>query len=276
MIHHCQNLEGRLGNIHTTNVNEDDYLKSLEREAYERGNMSFRSWENSLRGDNGVRYIKGFSPSDHNDEPIMAEGKYDSLSNKLSGMVFRKWKEDFEAGNSKSHFEQYIVDEKTGLEFDLTADAEFVDQDIYSVDGGANAGNQDEDAFIHADFKIDTQQLPKLWEKIAFDLKDFMRHEIEHLTQQGTNLIASKKRSSDQARREKIKTGELPTSKYPTLRSEIEPMLQGMYFSAKKQRRPFIDVINDWFESRGFSQEEKRNILKIWKPYLKQLSLPKF
>ena len=103
-----------------------------------------------------------------------------------------------------------------------------------------------------------------------------MRHEIEHLTQQGTNLIPSKKRNSDQARREKIKAGELPASKYPTLRSEIEPMLQGMYFSAKKQRRPFADVINDWFESRGFSQEEKKNILKIWKPYLKQLSLPKF
>jgi hypothetical protein len=276
MIHHCQNLEGRLGNIHTTNVNEDDYLKSLEREAYERGNMSFRSWENSLRGDNGVRYIKGFAPGDHNDEPIMAEGKYDSLSNRLSGMVFRKWKEDFEAGESNSHFEQYIIDDKTGLEFDLTADAKFVDQDIYSVDGGANAGSEDEDAFIHADFKIDIQQLPKLWEKIAFDLKDFMRHEIEHLTQQGPNLIPSKKRASDQARREKIKAGELPPSKYPVLRSEIEPMLQGMYFSAKKQRRPFADIINDWFESRGFSQEEKKNILKIWKPYLKQLSLPKF
>jgi hypothetical protein len=276
MIHHCQNLEGRLGNIHTTNVNEDDFLKALEREAYERGNMAFRSWENSLRGDNGVRYIKGFAPGDHNDEPIMAEGRYDSLSNRLSGMVFRKWKEDFEAGDSNSHFEEYIIDDKTGLEFDLTADAEFVDQDIYSVDGGANAGNEDEDAFIHADFKIDIQQLPELWEKIAFDLKDFMRHEIEHLTQQGTNLIPSKKRSSDQARREKIKAGELSPSKYPTLRSEIEPMLQGMYFSAKKQRRPFIDVINDWFESRGFSQEEKKSILKIWKPYLKQLSLPKF
>jgi hypothetical protein len=276
MIHHCQNLEGRLGNITTSDINEDDYLKELEREAYERGNMCFRSWENGLRGDNGVRYIKGFSPGDHNDEPIMAEGKYDSLSNRLSGMVFRKWKEDFEAGNSNSHFEQYIIDDKTGLEFDLTADAEFVDQDIYSVDGGANAGSEDEDAFIHADFKIDIQQLPKLWEKIAFDLKDFMRHEIEHLTQQGPNLIPSKKRASDQARREKIKAGELSPSKYPVLRSEIEPMLQGMYFSAKKQRRPFADVINDWFESRGFSQEEKKNILKIWKPYLKQLSLPKF
>jgi hypothetical protein len=201
----------------------------------------------------------------------MAEGRYDSLSNRLSGMVFRKWKEDFEAGDSNSHFEEYIIDDKTGLEFDLTADAEFVDQDIYSVDGGANAGNEDEDAFIHADFKIDIQQLPELWEKIAFDLKDFMRHEIEHLTQQGTNLIPSKKRSSDQARREKIKAGELSPSKYPTLRSEIEPMLQGMYFSAKKQRRPFIDVINDWFESRGFSQEEKKSILKSLETLLKTI-----
>jgi nicotinamide mononucleotide adenylyltransferase len=276
MIHHCQNLEGRLGNIHTTNVNEDDYLKSLEREAYERGNMSFRSWENSLRGDNGVRYIKGFSPSDHNDELIMAEGKYDSLSNKLSGMIFKKWKEDYEAGKSIGHFEWYVIDEKTGLEFDLYADAQFVDEDIYSVEGGANAGNEEEDPFIRAEFKIDIQQLPGLWEKIAFDLKDFMRHEIEHLTQQGPNLIEPKRRNSDQARREKIRVGELPSAKYPVLRSEIEPMLQGMYFSAKKQRRPFIDVINDWFNSRGFNDQEKKEILRIWKPYLKQLSLPKF
>jgi hypothetical protein len=103
-----------------------------------------------------------------------------------------------------------------------------------------------------------------------------MRHEIEHLTQQGPNLIPSKERASDQARRDKIKAGKIPAAKYPVLRSEIEPMLQGMYFSAKKQRRPFIDVINDWFNSRGFTEEEKKNVLKVWRPYLKQLSLPKF
>jgi hypothetical protein len=278
MIHHCQNMEGRLGNIHTTNINEDDYLRELEREAYERGNMCFRSWENSMRGDNGVRFIKGFAPGDHNDEPIMAEGKYDSLSNRLSAMIFKKWKEDFEAGKDKSHFEWYVIDDKTELEFDLIADALFVDEDIYSVDGGANAGNDAKgvDPHIEAFFVIDIQSLPRLWEKISYDLKDFMRHEIEHLTQQGPNLIPSKERASDQARREKIKAGEIPAAKYPVLRSEIEPMLQGMYFSAKKQRRPFIDVINDWFRSRGFTEEEKKNVLKVWRPYLKQLSLPKF
>ena len=278
MIHHVQNLEGRLGNIHTTNVNQDDYLKSLEREAYERGNMAFREWENNTRGDNGVKYIKGFAPRDHNNEPIMTEGKYDSLSNNLSGMIFHYWKKDFEAGESISNFQRYVVDEKTGLEFELFADAKFVDQDIYSVEGGANAGNDLKaiDPHIEAEFIIDTQQLPRLWQKISFDLKDFMRHEIEHLTQQGPNLLGSKKRNSDQARRAKIRAGEIPDAKYPVMRAEIEPMLQGMYFSAKKQRRPFIDVINDWFESRGFSQEEKKSILKIWKPYLKRLSLPKF
>jgi len=50
MIHHMQNLEGRLqGKIHTQNVNEDDYLREIEREAYELGNMTLREWENSLK-----------------------------------------------------------------------------------------------------------------------------------------------------------------------------------------------------------------------------------
>jgi hypothetical protein len=49
MIHHKQNLEGKLTNIEGHNINEDDYLKELEREAYEYGNgMYFRGWENSL------------------------------------------------------------------------------------------------------------------------------------------------------------------------------------------------------------------------------------
>jgi hypothetical protein len=49
MIHHNQNLEGRLGNITTTNVNEDEALQEIEKEAYTEGNMYFRSWENSKK-----------------------------------------------------------------------------------------------------------------------------------------------------------------------------------------------------------------------------------
>ena len=48
MIHHIQNLEDRLGSITTTNTTEDDHLDSIEREAYEEGNIAFRNWTDSL------------------------------------------------------------------------------------------------------------------------------------------------------------------------------------------------------------------------------------
>jgi len=49
MIHHIQNVEGRIKNIKTTNVNEDDILVELEKEAYMLGNMTFRSWEDKVK-----------------------------------------------------------------------------------------------------------------------------------------------------------------------------------------------------------------------------------
>jgi phosphopantetheine adenylyltransferase len=51
MIHHMQNLEGRINNIKGDNINEDEYLAELELEAYSKGNMLFRSWENNLKND---------------------------------------------------------------------------------------------------------------------------------------------------------------------------------------------------------------------------------
>lgn len=49
MIHHEQNLEGKLGNINTTNTNKDSDLPEIERQAYEKGNMMFRNWEDSVK-----------------------------------------------------------------------------------------------------------------------------------------------------------------------------------------------------------------------------------
>jgi nicotinic acid mononucleotide adenylyltransferase len=50
MIHHKQNLEGKIQNIQGQNINEDEYLKELEAEAYLQGNgLLFRGWENSLK-----------------------------------------------------------------------------------------------------------------------------------------------------------------------------------------------------------------------------------
>jgi len=49
MIHHMQNMEGRLSNITTTNTNEDSPLRSIEEEAYLQGNITFRNWEDGIK-----------------------------------------------------------------------------------------------------------------------------------------------------------------------------------------------------------------------------------
>lgn len=49
MVHHIQNLEGRLENIQTTDTNEDDNLLELEKEAYLVGNITFRNWEDKIK-----------------------------------------------------------------------------------------------------------------------------------------------------------------------------------------------------------------------------------
>jgi hypothetical protein len=59
MIHHMQNMQGRLGNISTQNVNQDDNLKGLEKEAYQLGNILLRSWENSQDKINEIKVQPG-------------------------------------------------------------------------------------------------------------------------------------------------------------------------------------------------------------------------
>jgi ribosome-binding factor A len=78
MIHHMQNCDNRLGNITTQDTNEGGDLPEIEKEAYEKGNMTFRNWTDTLT------------------EGVLKEGRYDTISNKISGDIFNYWKKDFE------------------------------------------------------------------------------------------------------------------------------------------------------------------------------------
>jgi len=49
LIHAHQNNEGRIHDITTTNVNQDKYLTDLEKDAYETGNILFRSWSDNFK-----------------------------------------------------------------------------------------------------------------------------------------------------------------------------------------------------------------------------------
>ena len=58
LVHVHQNMEDRLNAINTTDINQDDYLENLEREAYETGNILFRGWSDSITGNKLEESIK--------------------------------------------------------------------------------------------------------------------------------------------------------------------------------------------------------------------------
>jgi hypothetical protein len=66
----------------------------------------------------------------------------------------------------------------------------------------------------------------------------------------------------------------LPKSDYFKLEKEIDAMLQGLYLKAKKSRKPYLEVIDDYLDKQPISQEERKEILDLWAKRAKSLSLP--
>ena len=394
MIHHTQNLEGRLDGIDTTNTHESDHLNDIEAEANLNGTMTFRNWtdsttegltekidtfltENNIilptdkevvlqadtedhkrglivkwKSDGGydVAYwydtpdnivpaelvgdgesfgnIKhvwlGYHPELDGEDPlyekkkkdplglnayaielakgleevIVMEGAYDTITAQVSSEIFKAWKEQFDKDNKrkKSSFEKsYSLVDKKGrpVVFDLDADLNFVETEdsLYQPNGDADEGDAETydeegnvedpgmDATISLYFQVDPRTLPKEWSTISMDIKDIVRHEIEHLSQAGYNVVPSKELPDDRDLRFFIQTlGTMPTSNYYLLDKEVPAMLQGMYYKAKKMKKPFRDVVNAYLDifvnNETIDKQDKQDILHRWRIAAKGLNLP--
>jgi putative lipoic acid-binding regulatory protein len=260
MIHHMQNIEGRLGNIQTTNTNEDSHLQGIEDEAYLEGNRVFRNLEDKIKNSKK--------------KEVMAEGRYDKLSNTVSSDIFRAWKEGYEQG-------KVVVDYSES--YDTLGDSFDVDAKMLLIKGygkmevheDTGAGTDDGGDYIIVRMIIDPEILPEFWEEISMTLKDIARHEIEHLTHQGGGFTANpaKIMRGDQARRDKIKAGEIPVNQYFKLKKEIDANLQGMLFRAKKERRPFADVVNTYLDAQDITPKQKQEILTLWRNRMPALGI---
>ena len=135
----------------------------------------------------------------------------------------------------------------------------------------------DELDYVEVRFEIDPELLPEFWEEISMNLKDVVRHEIEHLTHgEGFTSNPAKTMDNDEFIRNMIDMELLPKANYFKLEKEIDANLQGMYFRAKKEKRPFGDVINTYLDLQDITPEEKEEILNLWRRRLPALNLPKF
>ena len=410
MIHHIQNLEGRLGNITTTNTQEDDNLNDIEAEANLKGTMTFRNWTDSLNeiqtpanekdvdpkelsmgikvemehtddkakakiialqhlaedpkyytklksldleeaivgekiecdgcgwswnivdgGDDlfichkcghdntplneakPYKHKHGFNDKLGKDpfglnqfareiaEEVISEGRYDRSTNQFSKIAFEAFKDIHDRGDKEGTFEFSVGPFEEDIysdqfEFDFEGYVEITDNE-YNVNGGANQGfdkkGDEITPLLNLNFKIPKNPTTNpSWEDISFDIKDVVRHELEHLTQGGLNLKGgawdedpklrrpSKQMADDQLIRDLIDADMLPKSQYYKLEKEVDAMLQGLYFKAKKSKRPFKNVINDYLDifvkQKTISQKDKENILDIWRSRRVSLSLPIF
>ena len=262
MIHHMQNMEGRLeGLAATTNTNEDDYLQQIEKEAYLTGNITFRNWEDGLKNND-------------NNKEVMAEGRYDKISNQASSDLFRSWKEAFEAGEKSIGFEETYSN--GDVEFDVEGTLVLTPgTGKMEVLESTGAGFDEDGDFIIVDIAIDPELLPNFWEEISMTLKDLFRHEIEHLTHNkgGVSTNPSKIMRGDLAKRDQIRAGEKPIGDYFKLKKEVDANLQGMYFRAKKEKRPFADVVSSYLDAQDITPQEREEILTIWRKRLPALGL---
>jgi hypothetical protein len=227
----------------------------------------------------GVRFEKNsnFITAILPDKETLNEGRYDSITRLVVKDIMDSWKNQFDGKEGELRFEEdYELENSKGqpIDFELLAvlKLEETKDKTYIVDGGAN--EELDPPYLEVTFQVDPRNLPKMWSTIYNDLIDVVRHEIEHLTQSGTNVIPSKEMADDQSIRQMINWGLLPQAEYFKLEKEVDAMLQGMYLKAKKSKTPFKDVINDYFEKVGLEGKDKQDVLNLWTKRLKALNLP--
>jgi len=273
LVHVHQNNENRLENYGTTNVNQDDHLEQIEREAYETGNILFRSWTDSLN----KQELK----------ELLTEGKYDSLVTKLAGFTLNAWKGDFQDKQRKGYFEVEVGPGKDFdypyLDFTYKAQAIFDNNAKYKDSGVAKPFVPE----VELKFIINGTELPEMWENISMDLRNIIRHEISHLMQAGPNVKAGKEMKSDKDKRKELESGKKPwwkiwrkklgTPEYYKLEKEIDANLEGLYLKAKKSRQPLGKVIDDYLEFKlKLSPKDREDIKNLWRERAPKINIPLF
>ena len=246
---------------------------------------------------------------------LVIEGRYDSLVTSLSREMLLAIKDSFTStkdpnglwNDRKIYFRksetpppiadkyphiyfQEVENNQIPLEFKIALRVQWVEGFNDYRKGGDAYNEQEQDPadattepYIEIRFELDPAEVPRIYSEIAMDLRDTIRHEIEHITQTGWNVKPSKYIPSDQDIRAKIESGELPAREYFTLPMEIPAMLQGMYLKAKKSNQPFSKVVNDYLDQfiamkdeNGDSYitiQDKEEIKRVWRTHIPKLGL---
>ena len=272
MIHHMQNMEGRLPAFGTTNTQEDSVLNEIEKEAHALGSMTFREWEDTVK--NNFDVVK---------EEVVSEkrGKLNPFAKKLTTIAFDLIKSAHENGSAVLDKYLYVgPDEEMDIESDIEFDFRIImERGPYNYTGGAdNADIPDEEGDYPDPYLMISATLPDdftNWSELYMDLLDVIRHELEHLKQGGPNVRQGGWMEDDSAVRGLIKVGLLPEKEYYKLEKEVDAMIQGLWLHAKKVKKPLVQVIDRYLSAQDVSGEDRKEVLAAWSKRLPALGVTK-
>ena len=232
------------------------------------------------QSDDGVKFTDKYfkqneiNPSTKLKSNIINEGRYDSISRQLASYTLKGWKDDFEHNEPTGRVEFAVGPdgdlEYEDLKFSYKGVAVFAGIQTYSYNGSAKLTSGE----IKITYSIPKSMLPQGWEKIYMDLISVIRHEIEHLTQGGINVKPGKEILDLPLRRLVIKYPD--TLRYILLPSEKDANVQGLYLKAKKSRRPYAEVVDEYIRDvLKITNKNDVDILKgMYDKRAKELNLP--
>lgn len=228
-----------------------------------------------------------------NFDGFLFEGSYDKLTGDIASAVMRKIKE---SNNGEEYFEGVKVvygpgDEVPDFDEMIDNDQYFeIDHFVDSVSGVDVAINltvvrdeapeypgefildgetDDQNSVIYLYLYLTPGVEPRVYSEIAFDLRNLIRHEIEHLTQRGWGEKEGKKMRRNEAVRKRIKENPELYYRYYKLKDEIPANLQGIYSEAKSRKIPFKEMVNRYLDKKVeqgiIPPIEKMRIYRLWK-----------
>lgn len=215
----------------------------------------------------------------------MSRSKYDAIASRIVRKTIKKWKSDFVKGDELSEMSLNI--NTPHVKFDLDARLFFTDEvglEVLDSTGADGRVFDDEDCFqtpfIDIDIAINPKWLPEYWSKLYMLLCDIVRHEIEHITQEGPeigNYKHGKPLEDDSIQRGLVNVGLLPTQMYLMLPKEVDANLQGLRFESKKRREPIINSIYRYLDTQTMCAEERDSVLTLWRDRAKKIGgIPNF
>lgn len=164
----------------------------------------------------------------------------------LSREIFELFKQNLGKPFETGEIEGYIEGGEVVLEYEVAV--EFIpDTDIPGFSFDASADDED----IEIEITYNPGSFPAEFNNFNAELKETLRHEIEHITQFGFEL----KGGFEQYK------GEIDFYKYLQLTHEIPAFVRGLYKRAKVKKMSLVDTFDEFFEEyeESFNNPEEIN-----------------